>query len=85
MKLDKEDDLKFQETNPLQNRKTERAKFLIPWTWIRNLKKCTVVEFKIELDGHFESKPDESKMDGMNPNASNNRGKVGRYSKLGGA
>ena len=47
---------------------------------IRNLNKCTVDEFKSALDTHLETIPDEPKMDGMNPNASDNKGNVGRYS-----
>ena len=47
---------------------------------LRNMKKCTIDEFKEELDKHLETIPDEPKMDGMNPNASDNRGKLGRYS-----
>ena len=47
---------------------------------IRNMKKCLVEDFKTELDKYIETIPDEPKIDGMNPNASDNRGKVGRYS-----
>ena len=49
-------------------------------TNLRNMKKCTIEEFKAELDKHLETIPDEPKMDGMNPNATDNKGKLGKYS-----
>ena len=44
---------------------------------LRNKTKCSIDDFKTELDQYLEKIPDEPKIDGMNPNALDNRG---RYS-----
>ena len=44
-----------------------------------NMKNSTMEEFKTELDGYLETVPDEPKMDGQNPNSSDNKGKLGRF------
>ena len=47
---------------------------------IRNLTKCSVDEFKSQLDQYLMTVPDEPQMDGLNPNASDDSGTIGRYS-----
>ena len=37
--------------------------------------KCSIDDFKTELDQYLENIPDEPKMDGMNPNALDNSGR----------
>ena len=46
---------------------------------VRNMKNCTVDEFKAELDTYLATVPDEPKMDGQNPNCSDNKGKLGKF------